>query len=62
MVRVDEEGTEAAAATVVTMQTTAVRVDPPLTLAIDRPFVFLIRDDATGALLFIGRIVNPKAG
>ena len=37
-------------------------VEPPLSLTIDRPFVFLIRDDATGALLFIGRIVNPKDG
>jgi serine protease inhibitor len=61
MVRVDEDGTEAAAATAVTMETTAARVDPPLTLTIDRPFVFVIRDDATGALLFLGRIVNPKA-
>ena len=62
MVRVDEEGTEAAAATAVHMQATSAMVDPPLTLTIDRPFVFLIRDDATGALLFMGRIVNPKAG
>lgn len=61
MVRVDEEGTEAAAATAVNMQATSARVDQPLTLTIDRPFVFLIRDDATGALLFVGRIVNPKA-
>ena len=62
MVRVDEEGTEAAAATAVTMRATSAMVEPPLALTIDRPFVFLIRDDATGALLFIGRIVNPKAG
>jgi serpin B len=62
MVRVDEEGTEAAAATAVQMQATSAMVDPPLALTIDRPFVFLIRDDATGALLFMGRIVNPKAG
>jgi serpin B len=62
MVRVDEEGTEAAAATAVNMQATSAMVDPPLTLVIDRPFIFLIRDDATGALLFMGRIVNPKAG
>jgi len=62
MVRVDEDGTEAAAATAVNMQATSARADPPLTLTIDRPFVFLIRDDATGALLFMGRIVNPKAG
>ena len=62
MVRVDEEGTEAAAATAVNMQATSAMVEPPLSLTIDRPFVFLIRDDATGALLFIGRIVNPKDG
>jgi serpin B len=62
MVRVDEDGTEAAAATAVNMQATSAILEPPLTLTIDRPFVFLIRDDATGALLFIGRIVNPKAG
>jgi len=62
MVRVDEDGTEAAAATVVNMQATSALADPPLALTIDRPFVFLIRDDATGALLFMGRIVNPKAG
>jgi serpin B len=43
------------------MQATSAMREPPLTLTIDRPFVFLIRDDATGALLFIGRIVNPKA-
>jgi serpin B len=61
MVRVDEDGTEAAAATAVNMQATSAMLEPPLTLTIDRPFVFLIRDDATGALLFIGRIVNPKA-
>jgi serpin B len=61
MVRVDEEGTEAAAATAVNMQATSARLDPPLTLTVDRPFVFLIRDDATGALLFMGRIANPKA-
>jgi serpin B len=43
------------------MQATSAMVDPPLELTIDRPFIYLIRDDATGALLFIGRMVNPKA-
>jgi serpin B len=61
VVRVDEEGTEAAAATAVNMRATSALVDPPLNLTIDRPFIFLIRDDATGALLFMGRMVNPKA-
>ncbi len=61
MVRVDEEGTEAAAATAIIMEATSAQVDPPLVLTIDRPFVFAIRDDATGALLFIGRITNPAA-
>jgi serpin B len=58
MVRVDEGGTEATAATVVGLPVSSGPIDP-LTLTIDRPFVFLIRDDATGALLFMGRIVNP---
>jgi serpin B len=62
MVRVDEEGTEAAAATGVVIGLTSARTETPFTLVIDRPFVFAIRDDATGALLFMGRMVNPKVG
>jgi serpin B len=61
MVRVDEDGTEAAAATGVAMGLTSAPAEPPLQLTIDRPFVFVIRDDATGAALFMGRITNPKA-
>ena len=56
MVRVDEDGTEAAAATGLVMEA----VSAPPTMTVDRPFVFAIRDDETGALLFIGRVVNPK--
>jgi serpin B len=57
----DETGTEAAAATAVIMKATAMPLAPPLEMKIDRPFIFLIRDIKTGTILFIGRVVNPKA-
>lgn len=59
-VEVNEEGTEAAAATVVGMALLSVREKPPVFRA-DRPFLFLIRQNKTGSILFIGRVVNPKA-
>ena len=57
-VAVDEAGTEAAAATAVIMELTAVP-EPPVEVTIDRPFIFLIRDIETGAILFVGRVLNP---
>ncbi len=57
-VSVDEEGTEAAAATAVVMKLTSMPVDP-LEISVDRPFLFLIRDRVTGSVLFIGKVVNP---
>jgi serpin B len=59
-VAVDEAGTEAAAATAVIMELTAVPA-PPVEVTIDRPFIFLIRDIETGAILFVGRVLNPGA-
>ena len=59
-VAVDEAGTEAAAATAVIMELTAVP-ESPVEVTIDRPFIFLIRDIDTGAILFVGRVVNPGA-
>ena len=59
-VAVDEAGTEAAAATAVIMDLTAVP-EPPVEVTIDRPFIFLIRDIDTGAVLFVGRVMNPGA-
>jgi serpin B len=53
---VDEAGTEAAAATVVDGI-----VSMPPEVNIDRPFIFLIRDIETGAILFVGRVMNPVA-
>lgn len=35
-------------------------VHTPLSYRVDRPFLFLVRDEASGALLFIGRVVNPR--
>jgi len=57
-VSVDEAGTEAAAATAVVMKLLAAPV-APTEVIVDRPFIFLIRDIQTGAILFVGRILNP---
>lgn len=60
IVAVNEKGTEAAAATAVVVGTTSMpTVD--VTLTIDHPFVFFIRDVKTGAILFVGRVLNPTA-
>ena len=58
-VSVDENGTEAAAATAVIMKLTAA-VEEPVEVTMDRPFVFLIRDLETGAILFVGRVVDAR--
>jgi serpin B len=57
-IAVDEKGTEAAAATAVVVTLTA--AGTPLTVNIDRPFIYLIRDIQTNAILFIGRVMNPE--
>ena len=56
-VEVNEEGTEAAAATAVEMATKSARRHP--IFRADHPFLFLIRDTQTGSILFIGRVVDP---
>jgi serpin B len=58
-ITVDEQGTEAAAATGVVMESSAPSVNVELT--IDRPFLFVIRDDETGLVLFAGRVLDPTA-
>jgi serpin B len=57
-VSVDEEGTEAAAATAVVMTLTSMP-ESPIELTVDRPFLFLIQEHETGTVLFMGRVVNP---
>ena len=61
-IAVDEEGTEAAAATAVVMRATAMPVPvQTVELKIDRPFLFALRDRDTGAILFLGRVTDPTA-
>ncbi|HUT15530.1 MAG TPA: serpin family protein, partial [Anaerolineae bacterium] len=59
-VAVDEAGTEAAAATAVVISLKAMP-GMPREVSIDRPFLFAIRDIKTGAILFVGHVVNPAA-
>jgi len=58
-VAVDEKGTEAAAATAVVVGKTSAP-PPSVSFTVDRPFLFLIRDIQTGAILFLGRVVDPS--
>ena len=57
-VEVNEEGTEAAAATGVVMRGTSVMRTPMI--RVDRPFLFLIREHQTGSILFLGKVVDPS--
>jgi serpin B len=59
-VKVDETGTEAAAATAVVMALTSASPQQPEELVLDRPFLFMVIDDLTGSILFMGRIVDPS--
>ncbi|MFC1619256.1 serpin family protein [Candidatus Neomarinimicrobiota bacterium] len=58
-VQVDEEGTEAAAVTSVEIALTSTDPGGLIQMRMDRPFVFAIRERTSGALLFMGRIVEP---
>ena len=61
-IAVDEKGTEAAAATAVVMgEGGAAPDEPPARFNADHPFLFLLRDRKTGALLFMGRVHAPEA-
>ncbi len=59
-VEVNEEGTEAAAASGIVMRPTGAAMNP-ITFIADHPFLFLIRDKASGAILFMGRVEDPTA-
>jgi serine protease inhibitor/uncharacterized protein involved in exopolysaccharide biosynthesis len=60
-VEVNEEGTEAAAATGVEVSTYGISDKPPVPCFVaDHPFLFLIRDNWTGSILFLGRVMDPS--
>lgn len=60
-VKIDEKGTEAAAATAVVMPRGAgMPMKPPFELVADHPFLFFIRDHASGLVLFVGRVTDPS--
>jgi serpin B len=60
-IEVNEKGTEAAAATAVVMgEGAGAPSAPPARFNADHPFLFLLRDRNTGALLFLGRVTDPK--
>lgn len=56
VVKTDEDGTEAAAATVVLGGVTGAS---PEFIQVNRPFLYLVRERASGALLFMGRVASP---
>ena len=64
VIEVDEEGAEAAAATAVIMAVPVSSASPPpirpYLFRVDRPFMFLIRDNVTGSILFAGRVTDPR--
>ncbi|HYD90681.1 MAG TPA: serpin family protein, partial [Flavobacterium sp.] len=55
-VKVDEEGTEAAAATSVGVVITSL----PPSFTVDKPFIVAIREKAYGSIIFIGKVMNPN--
>lgn len=59
-INVDEEGTEAAAVTIIDAKTTSETPPIPRFVA-DRPFLFVIQDDETGMMLFMGRVADPTS-
>jgi serpin B len=58
-IKVYESGTEAAAVTAVVVGVTSAEIDEPINLTLDRPFMFVLYDHDSGAILFVGRVLNP---
>lgn len=59
VIEVNEKGSEAAAATVVKMMESAMPVDEIIEFVVNRPFFFVIADDRSGSIIFMGKVVEP---
>ncbi len=59
-IEVDEIGTEAAAVTVIGVGTTSVGINPTPTMTINRPFVYVIRENQTGTIMFMGKMMTSE--
>lgn len=57
---VNEEGTEAAAVTIIGFENTSVEQPPLINFDVDRPFLYFITDQATGAICFMGKVGEPE--
>jgi len=60
-IETNEEGTEAAAATVVIVGITSVGPNDPFPIIADHPFIYIIREVTTGSVIFMGRVSDPLA-
>jgi serine protease inhibitor len=58
-IETNEEGTEAAAATVVDIGTTSIGTDTPVLVDVNRPFIYFIRETTTNTILFMGKVADP---
>lgn len=59
-IETNEEGTEAAAVTIVDVGTTSMP-PPPLVVKLDHPFIYLIRETTTNSIIFMGMVADPLA-
>lgn len=60
LIETNEEGTEAAAATIVDIGTTSAGPNDPITIDVNRPFIYVIRETTTNTILFMGRVTDPS--
>ena len=58
-IEVDEEGTEAAAASAAVIKFGSSRLSSKINFVADHPFLFIVREDMTGTLMFVGKVLHP---